>query len=254
MQHEAARSETGDEAALINRALLRDPAAVAEITTRYNRRLFRIARSILRSDDEAEDVLQSAYLKAFSCLAEFRQECSLGTWLTRIVMNEALGQARRRKRELPYNDRSAVVRGGDILSFPDGNRVVDPERALAQRQIQAILEEAIDELPDLFRTVLVARILEEMSVEETATLLGLRTETVKTRLHRARRLLREALERRTGPVLVNAFPFDGWRCERMTQAVLHGLGMNRSTSGNRSPGVASNLLESHDARQEMINQ
>ena len=167
MHQQTARSEMAEEAALITRTLLRDPAAVTEITTRYNRRLFRIARSILKSDDEAEDVLQSAYLKAFSCLSEFRQECRLGTWLTRIVMNEALGQVRRRKRELPYDDGRALTRAGEVVSFPDGNRVVDPERALAQRQMQAVLEDAIDELPDLFRTVLVARVLEEMSVEET---------------------------------------------------------------------------------------
>jgi RNA polymerase sigma-70 factor (ECF subfamily) len=215
--------ETGREAALIELALQRDAAAVAEITTRYNRRLFRIARSILKSDDEAEDVVQSAYLKAFSSLAEFRRDCSLGTWLIRIVMNEALRQLRRRKPVLPFDEQEATASVGRIISFPGSNPPVDPERAVAQRQIQAVLEHAIDELPDLFRTVLVARVLENMSVEETAALLGIQTQTVKTRLHRARRLLRGALERRVGPVLTSAFPFDGWRCKRMTEAVLRRL-------------------------------
>ena len=216
-------ASTRSEATLIAQALERDAAAVAEITTRYNRRLFRIARSILRSDDEAEDAVQSAYLKAFSSLSEFRGECSLGTWLTRIVMNEALGQLRRRTRALPLDESEAGAVGGRIIAFPGANPAVDPERAVAQRQIQAVLEQAIDELPDLFRTVLVARVLENMSVEETAALLGLQTQTVKTRLHRARRLLRAALEQRVGPVLTNAFPFDGWRCERMTETVLRRL-------------------------------
>jgi RNA polymerase sigma-70 factor (ECF subfamily) len=225
VHQEAARSQTDRETALIDLALERDAAAVAEITTRYNRRLFRIARSILKSDDEAEDAVQSAYLKAFTSLKEFRRDCSLGTWLTRIVMNEALGQLRRRRKVLPYDEREAAARASQIIAFPGSNPTVDPERAVAQRQIQAVLEQAIDELPDLFRTVLVARVLENMSVEETATLLGIQTQTVKTRLHRARRLLREALERRVGPVLTCAFPFDGWRCKRMTEAVLRGLVM-----------------------------
>ena len=94
---------------------------------------------------------------------------------------------------------------------------------MAQRQIQTVVERAIDELPDPFRTVLITRVIEEMSVEETAELLGLKAETVKTRLHRARRLLRQALERQIGPVLMDAFPFGGRRCERMTQAILKRL-------------------------------
>jgi RNA polymerase sigma-70 factor, ECF subfamily len=107
--------------------------------------------------------------------------------------------------------------GGQVFIFPGPAGEIDPERAMAQKQIQAALETAIDELPDLFRTVLVARMIEGMSPEETAAALDLRLETVKTRLHRARRLLRIALERRIGPVMMDAFPFKGWRCERMTE-------------------------------------
>jgi RNA polymerase sigma-70 factor (ECF subfamily) len=217
------KGDADKESELIARAVKRDAEALAAITTLYNRRLFRIARSILKGDDEAEDVLHAAYLKAFNSLAEFRQDCSLGTWLTRIVMNEALGTLRRRRLVAAYDEEKASV--GQVIPFPGGSPEIDPERTMAQRQIQTALEQAIDELPDLFRTVLVARLIEEMSVEETADLLGLRAETVKTRLHRARRLLREALERRVGPVLVNAFPFDGWRCKRMTDAVLKELGV-----------------------------
>jgi RNA polymerase sigma-70 factor (ECF subfamily) len=97
---------------------------------------------------------------------------------------------------------------------------------MAQRQIQLLLEQAIDELPDDFRIVLVARIIEEMSIEETAALFGLRTETVKTRLHRARKLLRNALEKQVGSVLGDAFPFDGARCARMTNKVLKRLALS----------------------------
>ena len=96
---------------------------------------------------------------------------------------------------------------------------------MAQHQVRAAVERAIDELPDTFRTVLVARVLEEMSIEETADLLGLKIETVKTRLHRARKLLRQAVEKQIGPVLLDAFPFAGWRCDRITAAVLRQLGL-----------------------------
>ena len=220
MRHAAVHRQEPDEA-LIARALNRDRDAIAAITTRYNRRLYRIARSILKDDDDAEDALQTAYLRAFASLSSFRQEASLGTWLTRIVMNVALGLARGRRQALAFDEAQGA---GSVVPFPLAH-AIDPERSMAQRQINAVLEQAIDDLPDNFRTVLVARILEDMSVEETAELLGITPQTVKTRLHRARRLLREAIERRVGPVLMDAFPFDGWRCERMTQLVLRGLGV-----------------------------
>jgi RNA polymerase sigma-70 factor (ECF subfamily) len=112
-----------------------------------------------------------------------------------------------------------------VIPFPSPTAVLDPERAMAQSEIQAVVEHAIDAMPDDFRIVLVARVLEEMSVEETADLLGLKTETVKTRRQGARRLLRRAVEEQVGPVLLDAFPFAGRRCERMTSAVLRELGM-----------------------------
>ena len=204
---------------LIDRAIRRDPAAIRAITTQHNRRLYRIARSILRDDDEAEEALQAAYMHAFAALSTFRRDASLGTWLTRIVMNEALGRVRARRPAIRIETGRALL-AGQVIPFPTLAVVADPERTMAQRQIQSLLEMAIDELPAVYRVVLVARVIEEMSPEETAVLLGLRPETVKTRLHRARRLLREALERQAGPHLMNAFPFDGWRCERMTQAVI----------------------------------
>ena len=175
----------------------------------HNRRLYRMARSILRNDAAAEDALQSAYLKAFRSLADFRGQSSLGTWLTRIVMNEALALARSRKPPLQSDGGDGALLGGQVIPFPASTATIDPERAMAQSQIQTAVERAIDELPEDFRTVLVARVLEEMSVEETAELLGLKVETVKTRLHRARRLLRQAVEKQIGPVLLDAFPFAG---------------------------------------------
>lgn len=196
------------------------------IMQRHNQRLYRIARAVIRNDSEAEDAVQEAYVRAFASLAEFRGDASLATWLSRIVLNEALGRIRRAR---PTADMRSLENSSpsqaDIIPFPHASPQLDPERTMAQRQIQLLLEQAIDRLPDDFRVVLVARVIEEMSIEETAALLGLRTETVKTRLHRARKLLREALEQEVGSVLGDAFPFDGARCGRMTDKVLERLAL-----------------------------
>ena len=210
-----------DDAELAQLASQRDGGAFRTIMQRHNRRLYRVARSVMRNDSEAEDVVQEAYVRAFANLATFRGESSLATWLSRITLNEALGRLRGRRPSADLTEIEArPPMQGQIIPFPNSSPQLDPERTMAQREIQLILERAIDELPEAFRTVLVARVIEEMSVEETADLLGIRPETVRTRLHRARGLLKEALEKRVGPVLTDAFPFQGRRCERMTSAVL----------------------------------
>jgi len=210
-----------DETDLVQLARQGEAAAFRAIMQRSNRRLYRIARAVMNDDSEAEDVVQESYVRGLTALTSFRGDSSLTTWLSRIVLNEAMGRLRRRRPTVDVDaleDRQALQ--GDIIPFPLTSREPDPERAIAQRQIKALLESAIDELPDSFRTVLMARAVEGMSIEETAELFDLKPETVKTRLHRARQLLRDALEKQIGPVLTDAFPFDGRRCERMTQAVL----------------------------------
>jgi RNA polymerase sigma-70 factor (ECF subfamily) len=204
---------------LVQRALARDAGAFRTIIKTYNQRLYRIARGILRNDAEAEDVVQEAYVRAFANLATFRGDSSLATWLSRIVINEALGRLRKRRRTvaMPENPEAQIIR------FPL-NPSDDPERTMAQRQILALVERATDSLPDIYRMVFVARVIEGLSMEETADLLGVRPETIKTRLHRARSLLRKALDDEIGPVLLDAFPFAGRRCERLTKAVMGRLG------------------------------
>ncbi len=214
-----------DEAELISRARQKDNAAAKIIIQRHNRRLYRIARSVVRNDSEAEDVVQEAYLRAFTNLAEFRGDSSLATWLSRIVLNEALGRVRRRRPTVDLTSIEQQRSQVQTMPFPLASAQLDPERALAQREIQLILERKIDHLPEPFRTVLVARVIEEMSVEETAQLLGLRSETVRSRLNRARRLLRDAIEKDIGPGLTNVFPFEGRRCERLTDNVLKRLAL-----------------------------
>lgn len=211
------------EVDLIRRAIAKDQAAIRTIIQANNRRLYRIARSVVHDDYEAEDVLQEGYLRAFSALADFRGDSSLSTWLTRIVLNEAL-QWQRRRTERPVPEVEPSQERAQIIAFPiPGNQNTDPERSMAQTEICQLLERAIDDLPNEFRTVLVARVIEGMSIEETADLLGIRPETVKTRLHRARRQLRIALADHIGPLFSDVFPFDGKRCERITNAVLRRL-------------------------------
>ncbi|MER9946617.1 RNA polymerase sigma factor [Mesorhizobium sp. M0047] len=205
---------------LVRRALARDGDAFRTIIKTHNQRLYRIARGVVRNDSEAEDIVQEAYVRAFAHLDAFRGDSSLATWLSRIVINEALGRLRKRRRTvaLPENPQAEIIR------FPL-NPSDDPERTMAQRQILQLVEQATDSLPDVYRTVFVARVIEGLSIEETADLLGVRPQTVKTRLHRARALVRKALDDQIGPVLLDAFPFAGRRCERLTSAVMRRLGL-----------------------------
>jgi RNA polymerase sigma-70 factor (ECF subfamily) len=222
--HAAFSKNDASESDLILAALANDPNAFRAIMRRHNQRLFHIARGVVRDHSIAEDVVQEAYLLAFRHLKEFRGQSSLSTWLHRIVLNEALGRIRQsaRRREIAIPTDGS---GAQILNFPSNSSLDDPEKTMAQRQILRLVEEATDELPDDFRLVFIARVIEGMSVEETAELLDIRPETVRTRLHRARKLLRQHLDQRIGPVLLDAFPFAGRRCERLTEAVMSRLGL-----------------------------
>jgi RNA polymerase sigma-70 factor, ECF subfamily len=212
-----------DDAEIVRRALTRDDMAFRTIMERYNRRLYRIARSILRNDSEAEDVVQEAYVKAFTHLGGFRGDSSLATWLARITLNEALGRLRRQRPTVDLETFEAQRTEAQIIKFPQMVTSDDPERTMAQREILQLVERATDNLPEIFRIVFMTRAIEGMSTEDTAKLLGLQPDTVKTRLHRARRLVRDELDKQIGPVLMDAFPFAGRRCARMTNAVLQRL-------------------------------
>jgi RNA polymerase sigma-70 factor (ECF subfamily) len=213
------------DAELVRRARGRDEAAIRFIMQSNNRRLYRLARGILRNDSEAEDVVQETYVRAFTHLDSFRGDSSFATWLARIAMNEALGRLRRQRPSVDLGTLAPGVLEAQIIQFPLSAPSEDPEKSMAQREIQHVVEHAIDELPEAFRIVFITRVIEEMNVEETADILGLKPETVKTRLHRARTMLREHLEKKIGPVVMEAFPFAGRRCERLTEAVLKRLGL-----------------------------
>jgi RNA polymerase sigma-70 factor (ECF subfamily) len=220
-----ARSEADlSESEQVRAAQARRPDAMRMIIKRYNRRLYRLARAIVRNDADAEDVLQESYLRAFAAIDGFRGEATLATWLSRITINEALGRLRRQRQSAKLNSGVARLEQACVIPFPLAASVDDPERTMAQRQILDMVERASDNLPEVYRVVFVARVIEGLSVEETADALALQPGTVKTRLHRARLLVKQDLEAQIGPLLLEAFPFAGRRCDRLTEAVMARLG------------------------------
>jgi RNA polymerase sigma-70 factor, ECF subfamily len=211
---------------LARRCGLRDRGAIKHVISSNNQRLFRTAWSILKSRPDAEEAVQAAYLSAFSKIASFEGRSALSTWLTRIVVNEALGRRRaeeRRRRHLEQegvalldNYREALMRGSNAEA---------PDVSLAREQIRKLLEQAVADLPDHFRTVFVLREIEGLTSEETAEVLELPVATVKTRLFRSRGRLQEALAPEVAAVLDGAFPFAGSDCAAMTESVLSSLGI-----------------------------
>ena len=181
-----------DDLELVRRARARDESAIRAIMQANNRKLYRIARGILRNDSEAEDVVQETYVRAFTHLESFRGDSRLATWLARIAINEALGRRRRLRPTVDWTTLEAGAPNAQIIQFPVSAVSDDPEKTMAQREIQHIVEQAVDELPEAFRIVFITRVIEGMTVEETAELLDLR-------LHRARTMLRANVEKKVGP-------------------------------------------------------
>ncbi len=211
-----------DDAGLAARIGRGDQAAFETLMRRYNGRLFRVARAILRDDAEAEDALQEAYLDAYRHMAEFRGGSALSTWLTRIVVNRCLMRLRRQKRE-----RIVVPFGHGTEADPDPREVEPPDEgaespagATLRAEIRAILERRIDELPLAFRTVFVMREVDDMTVEQTAECLDIPPATVRTRLFRARSLLRQSLANDIENATAGVFGFAGERCDRIVSRVL----------------------------------
>jgi RNA polymerase sigma-70 factor, ECF subfamily len=207
------------ETELVRLAREGSASALRLIVRRHNQRLYRVARAIVQDDTEAEDVMQEAYLSAFKNLAKFRADASLATWLTRIVVNTARGRGRREAVMVPL-DAFYDARWPDVVALPHAAFELDPERAVARSQVRNLLEHAIDSLPEPFRVVFVLRMVEQLNTEETASALGILEETVKTRLHRAKRLMRSQLEAKLGSALTDTFPFQDRRCARFTDALL----------------------------------
>ena len=211
---------------LAHRCAERDADAIRFVIAANNQRLFRAAWSVLKNRSEAEEAVQAGYLSAFAGIAAFEGRSALSTWLTRIVINEALGRRRadeRRRRQLEQegvavldNYREALMRG----SAAEG-----PDVAVARDQIRKLIEHAVAELPESFRSVFVLREIEGLSSEETAEILDIPVATVKTRLHRSRRRLQEMLAPELKSMLSGSFPFAGSDCAAMADKVLAKLGL-----------------------------
>lgn len=205
---------------LVARAAAGEGAAFEVLMRRHNRLLYRTARSILKSDAEAEDALQEAYLRAWRALGTFRSEAKLSTWLVRIVINEALGRLRRSGAQVIPLDAAMVSTNPDTQESMHDDPDQRPEQAAMRTQVRRLMEARIDTLPDAFRTVFMLRAVQELSVEEVSASLGLPEATVRTRYFRARGLLREGLSRDVDLAIGDAFSFDGARCDRIVTAVL----------------------------------
>jgi RNA polymerase sigma-70 factor (ECF subfamily) len=210
---------------LVERILAGDEQAFELLMRRYNQLLFRAARSIVRNDADAEDVLQEAYMNAFRALAGFEGRSTLATWLVRIVINEARTRARRESRIVPLDSvgglddnipNAALARAAGWL----GNLPRAPDRSAGDGQLRAVLSGAIDRLPESLRTVFMLRSVEEMDVAQTAECLGLSDEAVRVRLHRARAVLREQIDCSIGVESRRLFSFGHERCDRIVATVL----------------------------------
>ena len=212
---------------LATRAASGDEAAFVGIMRRHNRLLFRTARSILKSDADAEDALQEAYLRAWRALGSFRADAKLSTWLVRVVINESLGRLRRRGAQVIPLETGADSDAHEAQAGAEDDPDQQPERVAMRGEVRRLIEAHIDRLPDAFRAVFMLRAVEELSVEETAVALEIPQATVRTRYFRARSLLREGLARDVDVAVGDAFSFGGARCDRIVNSVLASLADER---------------------------
>lgn len=213
-----------DDASLAARVLAGDTAAFELVMRRHNRRLYRVARAMLRDAADAEDALQDAYLSAFQAMGTFRGEASLATWLSRVVVNQCLGRLRRQARRdniVPMVSMDAAEEQ-EQAAMPSKESEA-PDQALGRAELRAVLERKLDQLPEAFRTVFVLRCVEELSVEETAQCLNIPEATVRSRHFRARSMLRESLAQDIDVAERDLFSFGGEHCDRIVARVLERL-------------------------------
>jgi len=216
---EKANCEGWTDLEVVERVKAGETALYEIIMRRYNQRLYRVARAIVRDDSEAEDVMQDAYVRAYQNLGQFRGAAAFSTWLTRIAVNEALGRLRVRNRNPQLEDDDS--NGEDSMNLADTSP--DPELSASVAELGHLLEQAVLDLPEQYRAVVMLRDIEELNTADTAAVLDLTEENVKVRLHRARAMAREWLFERVGANAKHAFPFMGIRFDRVVQAVFDRL-------------------------------
>ena len=200
-----------NDAEVITRVLDGEVELYEILMRRYNERIYRVARAVLRDDGESEDVMQETYVRAYRNLAKFEGRSSFATWITRIALNEALQRTRKRQPMEPMDGEDHIMQ---LAALGDS-----PEQSYGRQEITGILEEAIAALPEQYRTVFMLREVEEMSTEEAAEALELSEENVRIRLHRARGLLKKFLVEKAGLAARHAYPFHLSRCDRVVAKV-----------------------------------
>jgi RNA polymerase sigma-70 factor (ECF subfamily) len=217
---ERARLESWTDQEIVDRVLNGDTALYEIIMRRYNQRLYRVTYAILRDASEAEDVIQDAYVRAWQHLDQFAGYAPFSTWLTRIAVHEALRRLRLRKRSQQFDytepDEEAFMDDRET-SVPETS--LDPEQRASVAELGQFLEQAVLDLPEQYRAVIMLRDVEELTTAETAAALDLTEENVKVRLHRGRAMMRDRLFARVGASGKNAFPFMGLRCDRVVLGV-----------------------------------
>jgi RNA polymerase sigma-70 factor (ECF subfamily) len=216
---------------VVARVLAGALASFEVLMRRYNQRVFRAARAVLRDDAEAEDVVQDAWVRAYAHLSQFAGRASFATWLTRIVVHEAIARRRRRMRQVPLDDHAPAL----VATTPP------PDDAAGGREVAAAIERAIDALPTPYRTTFVLRDVQGLDTAETAACLDVPEATVKTRLHRARSLLRTQLGAALDVAADGVFAFAGHRCDRMVATVMSRIQTPtfHPDEASRSPSVVS---------------
>jgi RNA polymerase sigma-70 factor, ECF subfamily len=214
-----------DDAMLAQRVQAREPGAFELLMRRHNRRLYRVARAMLRDGAEAEDALQDAYLAAYQAIDSFRGQSTLATWLSKVLVNQCLGRMRRQARRDNIVPIVAMDADEQELHAMPNLDSETPDNAMLRTELRAVLERKLDQLPEAFRTVFVLRCVEELSVEETAQVLDVPEATVRTRLFRARAMLRESLAQDIDVAERDVFAFGGVHCDRIVAAVLGRLGV-----------------------------
>jgi len=209
-------SQTGpSDEEVVRRVIEGEPALFEILMRRYNRRLFRVTRSIVANDLEAEDIIQDAYVRAYEHLDQFEGRARFSTWLTKIAIYEAY--ARVRRADYRKVDSISVLEGQGINVTSDER---DPEQQIYDGELKVVLEKAFDRLPADYRSVFMLREIEGLSTAETAECLEVSEENVKTRLYRARALLQRELYSLVGANANVAFQFLGARCDRIVARVL----------------------------------
>jgi len=207
--------ETSDEE-LVERVRQGDRLAFELLMRRNNRRVYRAVRAVLRDGADVEEVMQQTYTLAFSHLEQFQGNARWSTWVCRIAFNEALARVRQRGRFVSIDADAAESGVAEGWRAP----APDPERQARARELGRLVEETIDGMPDIYRSVMIFREIEGLTTLETAEILAVEENVVKTRLHRARALLRDGIERRIGQQVDDAYAFEARRCDRVVTAVL----------------------------------